>query len=1790
MRKPAPGVSRVGRKREDVTAEITGGTKLDTGASLQAKRRLGGFFAIIAMLLVILVLARHAVARFVVTQGLGLATGYHFNIGEVRLQATHGAFLNTHISKKGEPVLDALRIDVYYNLRDLLPGSKHRFGFLGVAIDQPHLTIIHHQNGTYNTSQNFSIGGGAAPAQTQSIATPLDFYARIRHGSATLIDDYQFYKESRVQAVHNIDADLTSKSNDRTHYTVTASFVDTKDEPLRAIGTVDYHRGYAIHHVTAAAVPIKAIGNYFINSPAARIVAGTAKNFDARIYALDVKPGAPIQYHTSGTLALGDGQLYINGLALPLDNIRGVLQITDSGLAARSLDATVAGLPLLVAGSIYDFSNPKFNLGLQGSGNLRVLKTIVASGARYPLSGATRIATLIEGPIANPLILVGFASPRVQYDRYPVQNAHGVMALYNSVATIVPLQGRYGNLNVSVRGDATLGKHVDSQFAIAYNGNASDLPYLGALVPGSAIAGEAVASGTDTAIGLTGQIADAYDPNVLSGVYALTPQGDATIGPILIHRNGGSLYGSYALDRARHDGAFWLSARNFTVEPSRSSSFPGLALAQFNQFAGHVLNADVAGAGAGNDVFAGGHAQADNLRVAGVTLNTLGVDFAGPLGNIAVPKLNATGPWGSFSGNATYQNGGLAAAGMFNGSLDALPFASAGGASGRVAGPVAVAYQNNTLTLQTQGAQFNGVRVRGIPVQSFNGTLAFTNGGVNVYSGSGRIAGADIVAGGTYGNGNAVAIATANAGPQTARALGLPLSAGTVALVGLLGSQGSSPTFDGGVAVTNGVALGYPVQGSSDVHLGARQLNVQNATVTVNGIYGAVNGNVDGVHSASPGLNLLADVPAGDIGSAARTLHFPTFGTTGSFGARLTIGGAIGAPSVRGPLRVPVGQVNGLGFEDASAQLTASPANVSASGGRIGIGSTHAGFSAALTGRRSALSFRSTNADLADFNDFFDTGDTLAGKGKRIAFSIARTNLSIATSGYVDVDDFRYRRLPIGDTDATWSSHDGVVNGNLRVGGTHGMLHAAGTVALAPSATLGQTVEHSRFDLAAQLHGLDLSTWLPAFGYPTVPLTGRADATATLHGRYPQLALVGDATLHDGTAGSIPIDLLHMSAHSIGQNVALTHFDLQIPALVATGTGRFGLGKHDPLDLTFSAQSADLPTLAGNVLKTPLGIQGTLESQVTIGGTWAAPQLSAGVDLTKAIVRGVQIPQLVASLGLRGRNLVVRNAEVTLAKGNLAIAGALPLQLAPFGIGPRHAPFSMDVFSTGTDLSDFTALLPSGTKVGGLLNGHVAVNGTVDAPRINGAMGLAGGSYSGPLETAPITQTVAQIVFHGTHATLENLHAQLGRGTLDGNGTIGFERGATGTQLAYTVDAKTRSAVLNFPAYGSGTIDSDLRLSKNPGELAVLSGEVKARDAVIPFAAFVSGNSGAAGAAQDAVATLKGGPASPADGPPPGFPFNLGFNLGVTAGKNVAVRASALGFGIDIGATGHALLAGSLAQPTLAGEFDAAGGSLRFIDHVFKVQEGTVTFAPENGVIPNLYAIGTTHVTDPSAGSQIAGSADVTIKVTGPATNPTLSFSSDPPGLSRDQIIAMLTPLGLIGGLTFDRNGNAVAPGQLAGAPPQGSGQPLPPGAFRHQAGSLSIGQEAFNILNAQFAHSLLTPIENALGGTLGLSSVNLTVDYVGNVGVSARRPINRRLAAVYATNFGFPNRTTYGLQYAPSEYTVAQLTFFTQSSPTTFFGGNGGSSAVITDPNVTVGQPVNGNKGFAFSLQRLFW
>ena len=103
--------------------------------------------------------------------------------------------------------------------------------------------------------------------------------------------------------------------------------------------------------------------------------------------------------------------------------------------------------------------------------------------------------------------------------------------------------------------------------------------------------------------------------------------------------------------------------------------------------------------------------------------------------------------------------------------------------------------------------------------------------------------------------------------------------------------------------------------------------------------------------------------------------------TQGSFNARLHVGGRGSDPLVNGSIGVPGGDVNGLPFIDATGALAASVAGVSFRHGRVKIGTTNLHFTAIVQQGENAFHVASDRADLSDFNNFFDTGDTLDGNG-----------------------------------------------------------------------------------------------------------------------------------------------------------------------------------------------------------------------------------------------------------------------------------------------------------------------------------------------------------------------------------------------------------------------------------------------------------------------------------------------------------------------------------------------------------------------------------------------------------------------------------------------------------------------------------------------------------------------------------------------------------------------------------------------------------------------------------------
>jgi hypothetical protein len=163
-----------------------------------------------------------------------------------------------------------------------------------------------------------------------------------------------------------------------------------------------------------------------------------------------------------------------------------------------------------------------------------------------------------------------------------------------------------------------------------------------------------------------------------------------------------------------------------------------------------------------------------------------------------------------------------------------------------------------------------------------------------------------------------------------------------------------------------------------------------------------------------------------------------------------------------------------------------------------------------------------------------------------------------------------------------------------------------------------------------------------------------------------------------------------------------------------------------------------------------------------------------------------------------------------------------------------------------------------------------------------------------------------------------------------------------------------------------------------------------------------------------------------------------------------------------------------------------------------------------------------------------------------------------------------------------------VAPGTLRGAPGE-SNVLLPPGVTLYQPGLTSFQQEAFSLLNTQVTQRLLSPLENMFGGALGVTDLQLTLDYGGRVGYTARQRLSRK-RAVYATLgqvLSYPTRTQVGFQSRSDPFTTLNFTYFQQNGQPFFTNSIFGNTNTVQVLNGV--QPLSDRQGFNLTLTRSY-
>lgn len=1729
----------------------------------------------VAILIGLGVAKRHELLRGVLMAGAGVA-GYQVQIGSLHIDSDRAAISGLAIDRASLPLLRARRIVVRYSLRDLFPGSKHRFGLLDVDAAGIKLTLTRLSDGSFD----IPIPGAIPRTPPQSPnSVPLRFRVRLRDSQIELREPTAFDESARAIQIAGVNGEASIDSAALTTYRVAGAFEEHRREPFTVRGRIDLAAGFATHHAKASRFPLRALANYFAQSRDVRVLHGGASNFDAVVYALGIEPGVPASYHVSLKLDIAQARLAFSVLALPIDQINARINVVDNAFFVTGARATLAKIPLQIRGGIFDLTGaltgaPQLRLAVWGSGDLRDLRDAFSFTQQQPIAGKATLGVSVRGPLNDPIIVANASAAHASYRALPFDDVAAGVVYHSNVVALLPLLARYGGVSLAVRGRLVTGAHLKSEFGVHVDGPANRLPYLNEMLGDEPIVIDAAATGNDLRFHLTGSAASARGTERVAALVAMNGDGTALVDPFWLHTQRGDLDGGYLLDRPHASSAFWMTADNVAMRAPRYEAFPNLALPQMPKIDGGRFGLSVAGGGSGNDIALAGIVHASETSIAGVRFAHLRASLAGTLANAPINEFTADGPWGAFAGSGAFSTQRFVAAGQYRGTFEGLaPFlGSAIDGHGPVSGKVAIAVEPARIVVVGSHLAMPGATLRSIPIDRASMTLAVEGNRLRIYSAHVHAAGGDVVAAGTFALGpnahaGALSLVANRLAASQLHGIGLPLQGGTITATGNLRAGSPIPSFRGGVAIDGSHIAQFALAGDSDVDLHADSVGLRRMVGALGGTYALVDGSIGSLTSGSPTYSLLANVPAAQI---ARTLHafgLRNYMTEGTFNARVRIGGRSISPTVSGQIGVPAGEVNGLPFVDGGAALFADRAGVSMRHGAVLIGTTAARFEAVSRPDVVAMKVDAPRADLSDFNNFFDTGDTLDGDGS-VRIAAASNRARITTSGNLNVRGFRYRNLPIGDTRAVWASARNAVTGTLAVGGSEGALHAHGTIDLVAGPQWLDTLERSRYDLGASVSNFDLSLWLPALGMQSLPITGRVGGSATVRGRFPQIDVRGDAAISEGTIGPLTLDAASIALHAAGKRVVVDRADLRMPALSATASGTLGLDASQPLDLHVYAATDRLAELVYDSARLRLPVSGAFETTLNIGGTYRSPTFVAGFDGTGVKAYGIPMASLFGELRLRKNALVLSNAGVTFEKGEASLAGAVPLQLEPLGV-TLDAPLSFDIDVVGLDPSIFAAALGANTKMSGSLDGHIGLSGTLRNPGVVGRLSLANGSYVSDVERVPITQMIADVVFDRGSASIARASARAGSGTLVGSGRIAFASGLSPAGLSLSLRAVARGAQLDLPAYGSGTLDAALTVAKKPAGLALLSGNVTLSNATLPFASFLK------------AATQTGSGAS--------LQLPVAFDVRATAGKNVRVRGNGYGAGLDIGASGSVRLAGTLASPTLQGNFESTGGTLTYFDRAFRVAKGSVRFNAADGVLPTLHAVANTNVVnpDPDRARNPFGSAEVTITVDGPIAGLKVGLDSTPSGYTRDQILALIAPLGgFVSGISFSRQ-QLLARQQPNGITPLGTLSPLP-NVTISQNSSITVGQEAFNILNAQFTAGLLAPVETTIGQGLGLSSINLTLGYYGNVGLTATRLLGKAVSAVYAVTFGLPQVQSFGLVVAPSSTTTANLNFFYQSGPTKLLQLPGSPLGYST--GYLIGQPLIGNTGFSLTLQHYFW
>ena len=463
--------------------------------------------------------------------------------------------------------------------------------------------------------------------------------------------------------------------------------------------------------------------------------------------------------------------------------------------------------------------------------------------------------------------------------------------------------------------------------------------------------------------------------------------------------------------------------------------------------------------------------------------------------------------------------------------------------------------------------------------------------------------------------------------------------------------------------------------------------------------------------------------------------------------------------------------------------------------------------------------------------------------------------------------------------------------------------------------------------------------------------------------------------------------------------------------VLASDQGRFRLagsvGRRGPADLTLTVERLALESLAEWL---PEDVSGALGGSVRLTGTAAAPELEARAMIADPAVGGVSYGPIEARATVAGgrAELQVR-VEQDAARG-LAVDAALPVAftLAPLALEPGEG-LTGTVRANDVEIAFLDPFVDAVTDLAGRLDGELAIAGPLAAPRLRGALALAGGRARVPAVGLVYDPIEAAVGIDGDALVIERLHVRSGAGTLRGEGALRvgaeptFDVRAELTRFPLLAREEAHAAASGWVwATGTpaapvveGTLETDGLTIRLPEETVAA---IRPPDPTITVVRPAGTAAAREAAAREAAAR---------EAEPPALYERAAITVQITVPRDAWLRRS----DAEVELRGWLTVwkkPGAEAV-RIAGEIDAVRGWYAFRSKRFSVVEGKVTFTGKEEIDP-LLDLTARHRTR---------NYDVFVVVGGTVREPKLRLESEPP-LEQGDVLSVL----LFGKTTDELSGN----------------------------------------------------------------------------------------------------------------------------------------------------------------------